>query len=603
MAKKKYYLITTSDENTWKFDCPIIFLGEWCCRYSRKNIWQNLNYIVAKPYGLEKSRKDIDYSETLKIEENLFPELCNLLNSQHNKNYSARFWKIVLGHWFKFTIRDLFREINTLKQCFNEHNIYGTSTYAYDEYSLTPYNISEAIAYYDYESWKINVKYAKIINFLKKENFTNNVLYREKFDNSLGLKKKVRIKKNQSIKKKFFSFIYKAYAKVARKFIKDDDAYIINSYLSFKDEIKLELLLGQFPQLWKYQDDDFVNADLLKIKPDHYLRDNLTRKFAKKTDDQIENIIRNLTFELLPIVYLEGFLDIIKLSSEQTRTKSPKFIFTSNNFYLDEYFKNWSALQVENGYKLFIGQHGNNYGTLRYKYPRIEELTADKFITWGWSGSLPQYVPGFILKTSGQKKIKNNLNGGLLLIQNGYTKTDTTFDSKFEYLKYLDAQKEFVNCLTKNLREKLTIRLFNENYQNEEWEERLRWRDFDPKLKIDNGQVNINKLIIKNKLTVHSYDSTGMLELLSQNLPTLAFWQNELDHLLDDAKPYYKLLVDAGIVHFSPKSTADKIKEVWDDIDNWWSQNSVQNARKLFCERYAKVSKNPASDLKQILLS
>ena len=46
------YLITTEDESTWKFDRSVIFLGEWCRLFSRKHIWENLDAIVAEPYGL-----------------------------------------------------------------------------------------------------------------------------------------------------------------------------------------------------------------------------------------------------------------------------------------------------------------------------------------------------------------------------------------------------------------------------------------------------------------------------------------------------------------------------------------------------------------------
>ena len=58
MIKKKRYLITTEDEATWKFDRPVIFLGEWCRLYDRKHIWQNIDAIDAKPYVLDVISKD-----------------------------------------------------------------------------------------------------------------------------------------------------------------------------------------------------------------------------------------------------------------------------------------------------------------------------------------------------------------------------------------------------------------------------------------------------------------------------------------------------------------------------------------------------------------
>ena len=85
-------MITTADENTWKFDRPVIFLGEWCRLYNRKHIWGGMDAIVAEPYGLKPSKRDSDYSKALILENKLFPEFIQLLNSHHGTKYSERFW-------------------------------------------------------------------------------------------------------------------------------------------------------------------------------------------------------------------------------------------------------------------------------------------------------------------------------------------------------------------------------------------------------------------------------------------------------------------------------------------------------------------------------
>ena len=74
MINQKRYLITTADENTWKFDRPVIFLGEWCRLYDRKHIWSGMDAVVAEPYGLELSKKDSDFSKALLLANKLFPK-------------------------------------------------------------------------------------------------------------------------------------------------------------------------------------------------------------------------------------------------------------------------------------------------------------------------------------------------------------------------------------------------------------------------------------------------------------------------------------------------------------------------------------------------
>ena len=132
------------------------------------------------------------------------------------------------------------------------------------------------------------------------------------------------------------------------------------------------------------------------------------------------------------------------------------------------------------------------------------------------------------------------------------------------------------------------------------WNEEARWHAFNPELKVDTGGATIKKLIADSRLIVHSYDSTGILETLSLNIPTLAFWENNFDHLRDNSKPYYQLLVDAGIVHLTPESVANKVNEIWDDVDGWWSKSTVQDARRKFCQLYARTSMNHVSELKSI---
>ena len=128
----------------------------------------------------------------------------------------------------------------------------------------------------------------------------------------------------------------------------------------------------------------------------------------------------------------------------------------------------------------------------------------------------------------------------------------------------------------------------------------MRWNDVDPNICIDTGSCDIKELIAQSRLVVHGYDSTGILEALALNTPCIAFWRNGFDHLIESAKPYYQLLVEAGIVHLSPESAALHVDKVWSDVEGWWWQKEVQEARFKFASRYAKPSKNPVKELKQI---
>ena len=77
--------------------------------------------------------------------------------------------------------------------------------------------------------------------------------YIEKYQNKKKDIKIITSEKNQYSNNLILNFLIGTYVKIAKQFVKKNDAFIINSYLPTKQEIKLELSLKQFPLLWKLQ--------------------------------------------------------------------------------------------------------------------------------------------------------------------------------------------------------------------------------------------------------------------------------------------------------------------------------------------------------------
>jgi len=594
VRKEKRYLISTEDERTWKFDRPVIFLGEWCRLYSQKNIWQFMDAIVAEPYGLTQEKKDIDYKEARRIEDELLADLISILNQYHNVNFSKRFWKILLGHWVYRFVDLILNRVNTLKKCIKKYPFSGITVFDDKDYSLVTDDSLSSIWAVNDSVWN-SVLTKKILDYMENKNFSTEIISNKKYTKFQLPSKSTNFKNSKKIKDIF----KKGINSISIFLSKNDDALILKTYLSKIDEIKLKLLMGQFPSLsstFELKIDSKLDIELRKK-----LGKKLSDKFFKNSKDSIEHYASQLLFEMLPICYLEGFAKLNDFSSRQAWPKNPKFIFTSNSFDTDEIFKIYTASKVEAGSAYFVGQHGNYGVTKNHINPSIEEITSNKFLTWGWKDSLVQHEKAFMFKINARKLWKYNSNGCLLLIEVCLNHRLSTFDNTFEYINYLDEQKKLVSNLSEAARNALLIRLQSAQ-RNFKWSEDLRWKDFDSGIKLNYGDTPITKLIKNSRLVIHSYDSTGILETLASNIPTLAFWRGEYDHLRPSAIPYYKLLVNAGIVHFTPDSIADKVNEIWDDIESWWMQDTIQIARRKFCENYAQTSENPSEDLKKILL-
>jgi putative transferase (TIGR04331 family) len=136
------------------------------------------------------------------------------------------------------------------------------------------------------------------------------------------------------------------------------------------------------------------------------------------------------------------------------------------------------------------------------------------------------------------------------------------------------------------------------------WSEKQRWHDRSPNTRLvadEPADPTIWELYAQSRLVVFSYDSTGLLETLALNIPTLCFWQDEFDHLLPNAMPYYEMLRGAGIIVDSPEQAAKHVALYWGDIEKWWGSEKVQSARELFSEQYAKTEKKPVRTLKRLL--
>ena len=588
MPKKLRHLILTADENTWKFDCPVIFLGDWCRLYDRRHIWKNMDAIVAAPYGLKLANKDSDNAQARILEEKLFLLLCNVLNRYHGVDHGARFWKIIFGHWLKRYVDMMLNRLKTLEQCLANYNVSSVSLYANNHYILA---VQDSFSFFfasNDKHWN-NALYTRILSLLQHNIPLELISDCEPSNfcfNSLETPKKI-----------FLKWIYKHIGKIASCMSRDSDAFIIGSYLPRIKQIQLQLALGQFPQFW-------LSSRLeILMPPDQQLRKDLASQAIKKSSNNLEFILTTMLFELLPICFLECFSNLNDLARQELWPKNPKFIFTSNNFDTDEVFKLWTAFKIQSGSKYFIGQHGNNYGTHRYYNPTIEEMIADKFITWGWKDRLSQHKPAFIFKAISKVPFYFNLKKKcrLLLVEDMSFHQLDTWDRSAEHKIYMADQIKFIKKLRKNILKTMTIRLHSSYIYNKPFE-KIFWEKFSKNITVDTGDSSFVNLVNESKLIVFSYDSTGFLENLSKNIPTLAFWQDGLNHLRDGAKPFYQLLIDAEIIHLTPESIAKKVNEIWGNVDAWWKTASVQNARKMFCEQYARVSNKPIRDLKKIFL-
>ena len=564
---KKIYSLKINDELPKDYD---------------KNIFNPL------PYSREQIIQGDEFCE--QIFKSIFSDLVVLLNSLNNVSYSHRAWEIILGPWLRYFIKFSYKNFEDLKYILENYNINKIYAINPNKCNLVTEDTKSLLLGADpafsplSDEWIYSLN-AKILKYL---NVSQEVIYNKPI-NSFFKYQDNKSANTISFKQKLVRQLLKLLFFIRRK----NDALIHTSYLSFLNEKKLEIILGQFPQYW----------EIIKIKFkkfDKKLRLKINLNFYNKSQN-VENFIRHILPNSLPITVIESFKDINELSIKSDYPKTPKFIFTSCAFGTDEVFKFFVAKKVEDGVPYYAGQHGNNYFTAIFANHATELETCDKFISWGGKYQ-SNVVPAFNFKTLGAKRLFNKDGYLLIICENiDVELLAEIYVSEGDQEKKVQSISFLITKLNNDIKKKTKIRL-NDSFYNSN--RGLYYKKYyqDTGVKIDSGETNIKKLLINTKVSLFTYDSTGILENLSLNMPTLCFLDNGLKHINERNIEDYNLLIDANILFTDINKLITHLTNYWSDIDKWWLDEKTQSSINKFNSRLNKLGgKNSIRILANIL--
>ncbi len=586
------YLATTALEESWPDNRPLLMLGEWCRRYDRRARWSELDTQIAPPRDLAAAEKTRAATEVRRVADAMLVEIGAALDAHHGGRHSVRYWRILLGHWLIRYVSVLYNRYDALCDVLATRQIEGTTVLATERYHLATTDSDSFVWATNDDLWN-HVLYARILAFLA---IRGRVIPVNRADwprrSESGFSRRAPLMRSVTGLSNRAARIATA---ILPKFAREGDAFLLSTYLPLSRRVRLELSLGQVPQLWRRPPPPAAT-------PDASVR--ATIAMLPESADEFEQLARELWRDMIPACFVEGHQALVSAAAALPWPRRPRFVFTSNAFDTDEQFKVWMAGQAEHGVPYIVGQHGNNYGTHQWWGAEFwpERAAPDRFVTWGWRGEGPREVPAYIFKVAGKKPRTIASSGGLLLVEVAIPHRILPYDSDAEFRTYQEEQFRFVEALPIIPRRRLTVRLHGE-WRKHEWGEAQRWADRAPDVVVEKGIVPIEALIKTSRLVVHSYDSTGILETLALDIPTMCFWNGGLDHLLPSATPYYELLHGAGILHYTPEAAAEAVAACWEDVPRWWKSSSVRAARTAFCDQYARMDRSPVRTLRAVLTS
>lgn len=369
-------LITTADERTWPEEIkqPVLFLGEWCRRYSRKDVWEQLDAELAPYHWDDRKKLFRDYQHIQKLYENILAELSDKLNHIHSVEHSYRYWRILIGPWLGYFIQMLFDRWFMMKQVIEQTKIADCFVLERDPMSVVANDMTHFNKLFVGDDWNEAI-YGQLLVLCWGD------VVNIKRVKGLAVDSETLRPASQGFKTTLKEYAFKGLSLLFNMLsLKDDEYFFISTYLPLKINIKLQLRLGQLPKKWR-------SDPIIITKPDIKKRLwKLGRGRDKSESSSFEVIVRQLISQHLPIVYLEGYKRLVTQADMLGWPNKPKAIFTCSAYSGDDIFKAWAAEKIEIGIPLVIGQHGGHMGMNPFAFHEEHQITiSDKWLSWGWS--------------------------------------------------------------------------------------------------------------------------------------------------------------------------------------------------------------------------
>jgi len=566
------FLATTAKEEFWDISKQIIFLGDWCRRYSRKSCWELLpDKVIDGPLSSSEKLAEA-YSYVKNIYEHILPQLAEALNSIHRRKYSQRYWRILIGTWLFDYISIIYDRYLLIDLVLERYPGFSTILLAKDSF-VTANDTSDFISHVLDDAYNLQV-FTRIIDRLLPNDFMRKNL------------KIVTTKPNTHFTQQFKDLV---------KILLRKD-----SMRSIRKDTKIILKNAYFPRNIEQEMDSKIRSQIAIINNSlpsagSFALNNQAREGLKGLtgiDDPFLALLTDLLPLDIPQCFIEGYSGIHEHVSSLPR---PKTIFSAIGWYFDEPFKQWAALSAENGTTLIGLQHGGNYGSDLIMYAEEHELKiTDRYYSWGWQRqeNAAQIIPFFATKLIGRNRIgASNARKGILLTTTAIPRYSFIIQSFMNYgvKNYLDWQPRFVSSILPLLLKNLKIRIFQPDYG---WDYSHRWKAEFPEIDIEGCNTDFLKSLDNCRLFVSDHEGTTLLEAFAANKPTILFWDKESIKIRPEAEPYYNNLRAVGILHDTPESAADKVNSVYDDVEEWWNEPKLQSTVCEFSQRFCRTSEN-----------
>ena len=503
------------------------------------------------------------------IYDKILIDLIKEFNRCFKKNYSLKSGHLIFGFWLQRLIRICYDRYQLLNIAFKYHEIDEVKILNTKNFNFASEKSSEIIQLSSDPDWNYAISSALIEYFeLHKKIF--------KYDKLIDKKKK-DINLRENFKINFFKELVINSFQFFNLFCTKRSSIVCDTYLPFFLEKLLQIKLDGIPQAWNFNYSISKKFDLNKRKKITLLN---SQKLDGK-DKDLESFIRLIIPNCIPISLFEECEDILELTKKYPR--KPRKIISATKFDSNDLFKFYSANKLEEGTIIISGQHGNGSFLLPESKYIPDYRFSDYYYTWG-NKSNKNFLPLFNINIVNKRKIKSSKKK-LTIFTTSYGFNQCLYDKQALNYDNVNFIKKLLLSLPKNIKSELILKKHNlygldcHKFLDKQYN----------KLQIEKTSgESFSDMLRMSKLNLYLYNSTGILDCLALNQPVIFYLKKSSNVFSDEFENKLKTFKDANIFFDNSEELKNHIIKVWDNVERWWKNPSIQETIASFNENFNK---------------
>ena len=497
---------------------------------------------------------DKKYSKYLKI-------LSKRLNTINNKNYSENFWK-------KAFSLGLVRAITLL----NEHFKIYSSNLDINEHQFNLLNQSNFFIPKDFEQQRL---------FLNHNGIGNEQIFSHFIDCFYPQKKFERIfTKNINLSQKTFkSSVLEILLKVKRllKNIngKNSSTLLLGSYFHKDKKVRLiKKSKNQIKEIFLYP------KKSKKVQFDNRIK---ISEYESNFDDFDKFFFTSIEY-LMPKILIEDFKTYEKYFKEKLMEYDNLKSIICENFISHSYNSLFLAFAKEEKNVIHIYNEHNCFSHIYSGYflKYVEDL-IDKYYTIGWQKNRNKIITSSSLFNF--KVDQNEKPNDILFITAPFFEKFNHYSTFFGYCnEKVDPSIDLVDLFFKNIPKNLHGLMYYKGYPKSKLykDKEAYYNHFEEKFKILNPNIKAKPVMKNAKLLIMDYLSTGYLEGIISDIPTIVLYDSNAYSLNKEHNLFFQPLIDSGIFQTSPIDAANLLEKIHLNPKSWWESDKVVTGRKKF---------------------